>query len=252
VTERGVQRSGAMTLSGNTIRTAPAERLRVDAVLLDIDGTLVDSNDAHAKAWKDALDENGIEARFPELRRLIGMGGELLLEEVSGIAPASSRSKTIRDRRDVIFRERYLDEVRPQPGAHALIEKLRARGFKLVAATSSAEENVRPLLTIAGSAELETVSGDEVELAKPEPDVVRAALRKAGVNADRAVLIGDTPYDVAAGRKAGVAVIALRCGGWNDDALDGAIEVFDDPEDILKNWMQTPFRKSLADLDAPL
>lgn len=241
-----------MTLSGNTIRTAPAERLRVEAVLLDIDGTLVDSNDAHAKAWKDVLDENGIDARFEYLRRLIGMGGELLLEEVAGIPPATSRSKAIRDRRDAIFRERYLSEVRPQPGARALVDKLVQRNFRVIAATSTAEENVRPLLAIAGADDLATVSSDDVSLAKPEPDVVRAALRKLDVNADRVILIGDTPYDVEAGRRAGVAVIALRCGGWDDEALDGAIEVFDDPEDLLKNWMQTPFRKSLADLDAPL
>lgn len=241
-----------MTLSGHTIRTAPAERMRVEAVLLDVDGTLVDSNDAHARAWKDVLEEHGFDVRFEYLRRLIGMGGEQLLETVSGIPPATSRSKAIRDRRDEIFRERYLGDVRPQPGARALVEKLVARGFRVVAATSTAEENVRPLLEIAGVSGLPTVSSDDVELAKPAPDVLRAALRKVGVQSDRAVLIGDTPYDVEAGRRAGVAVIALRCGGWDDEALDGAIEVFDSPDDLLRNWMQTPFRKSLADLDAPL
>lgn len=243
-----------MTLSGNTIRTAPAERLRVEAVLLDVDGTLVDSNDAHAKAWMDVLAEHGIDARFEDVRRLIGMGGELLLERVSGIAPDDPRSKAIRDRRDEIFRERYLEEVRAQPGARKLVDKLCQRGFRVVVASSTAEGNVRPLLERAGVDDLITdlTTGDDVERAKPEPDVVRAALEKAQVNADNAVLVGDTPYDIAAGRRAGVAVIAFRCGGWSDDSLDGAVEVFDDPDDLLQNWMQTPFRKSLADLDAPL
>lgn len=243
-----------MTLSGNTIRTAPAERLRVEAVLLDVDGTLVDSNDAHANAWMDVLGEHRLEARFDEVRRLIGMGGELLLERVGSIAPDDSRSKAIRDRRDDIFRERYLREVQAQPGARRLVEKLRERGFRVVVASSTAEGNVRPLLERADVDDLitELTTGDDVDRAKPEPDVVRAALEKAQVNPDHAVLIGDTPYDVVAGRRAGVAVIAFRCGGWNDDALDGAVEVFDDPDDLLQNWMQTPFRKSLADLDAPL
>lgn len=243
-----------MTLSGQTIRTAPAERIRVEAVLLDVDGTLITSNDAHAKAWVDVLRDGGRRVRFEDVRPLIGMGGELLLERVTGIAPNDPRSKKIRDARDAIFRDRYLSEIRPQPGARELVEKLKARGFRLVVATSMSETNLAPLLEIAQIADLiEThTTGDDVELAKPAPDVVRAALDEVHVHADHAVLIGDTPYDIEAARKAGVAVIALRCGGWDDDALDGAIEVFDDPADLLQNWMQTPFRKSLADLDAPL
>lgn len=243
-----------MTLSGKTIQTAPPERLRVEAVLLDVDGTLVDSNDAHARSWKDVLDEIGFDAPLSEVRRLIGMGGELVLERLTGIAPDDPRSKPLRDRRDAIFRDRYLGEVRPQPGARELVEKLAERRFTTVVVTSTSDANVRPLLEIAGIDDVVSAltTGDDVERAKPEPDVVRAGLRKAGVNADHAVLLGDTPYDVAAGRSAGVAVIALRCGGWTDEALDGAIEIFDDPKDVLKNWMQTPFRASLADLDAPL
>lgn len=243
-----------MTLSGNTIRTAPAERMRVQAVLVDLDGTLVDSNDAHAKAWVEVLTDRGFRARLPDVRPLIGMGGELLLQKLTGIDPNDPRSKLIRDERGRVFRERHLGEIEPQPGARELVAKLHERGFTLIVATSSAEDDVRPLLEIAGITELIDgfTTADDVAAAKPAPDVLRAALEKAKCNPDHAVLIGDTPYDVAAAREADVAMIALRCGGWGDADLDGAVEVFDDPADLLRNWMQTPFRASLADLDAPL
>src|SRR5690606_24838618 len=163
---------------------------------LDVDGTLVDSNDAHARAWMDVLAENGIEASFDEVRRRIGMGGELLLKEMASIAPDDPRSEAIRDRRDAIFRARYLREVRALPG------------FAVVVASSTAEANVRPLLGIAGVSELVPLrtTSDDVETAKPAPAVVRAALAKANVHADHAILIGDTPYDVRAAQAAGVAV----------------------------------------------
>lgn len=243
-----------MTLSGNTIRTAPAERLRVDAVLLDLDGTLLDSNDAHARSWVEVFTEAGLRIPFDDVRRLIGMGGEELVQKLTGIAPDDPRSKKLRDRRGQVFRAEHLPAVVPQPGARELVEKLHRRGFPLVVASSSSEEDLRALIDVVGIGELVTTatSADDVERAKPARDVLRAALAKVGKSADHAVLIGDTPYDVQAGRRAGVAVIALRCGGWSDGALDGAIEVFDDPADVLRNWMQTPFRASMADLDAPL
>lgn len=243
-----------MTLSGNTIRTAPAERLRVDAVLLDLDGTLIDSNDAHARSWVEALADAGWQVRFEDVRPLIGMGGEELVEKLTGLSGDDPRSRQLRERRGHLFRDRHLDGIVPQPGARELVAKLHARGFPLVVASSSSEADLRPLIEIAGIGELVTTatSADEVDRAKPAPDVLRAALAKVGRSSDHAVLLGDTPYDVRAGRAAHVAVIALRCGGWTDESLDGAIEVFDDPADVLRNWMQTPFRASIADLDAPL
>lgn len=243
-----------MTLSESTIRTAPAERLRVDAVILDLDGTLVDSNEAHARAWVEVLGREGFHLRLEDVRPLIGMGGDLLIEKLTRIGRADPRSRRLSDERKRVFAERWLGTVAPQPGARELVAKLHDRGFTLVVATSSAEDEVRPLLAAVGVEELIDgyTTADDVEVAKPYPDVVHAALAKAECNADHAVLIGDTPYDVAAAREAGVTVIALRCGGWDDASLDGAIEVFDDPADLLRNWMQTPFRASLADLDAPL
>jgi HAD superfamily hydrolase (TIGR01509 family) len=243
-----------MTLSGQTIRTVPSERRRVEAVLLDLDGTLIASNDAHANAWVDALQEEGIPVRFEHVRPLIGMGGAQLLERLCGMDPDDERAERLGKRRSEIFLARYIGEVEPVPGARELVEKLRDRGFAIVVATSANEKELRSLLSVAGIEDLidACTTADDVDGAKPAPDIIRAALAKAGVHADHAILIGDTPYDIRAARSANVPVIALRCGGWNDDSLDGAIEVFDDPADLLRNWMQTPFRASYADLDAPL
>jgi HAD superfamily hydrolase (TIGR01509 family) len=238
----------------DTVRTAPAERLRVDAVLLDLDGTLVTSNDAHAKAWADVLAEAGIPRAFGDIRALIGMGSGPLLAKLCGIPEDDPASERIAARRGEIFRERYLGEVQAQPGAGELIVKLVDRGFRVVLATASSEEDVRAIVKAAGLQDVipEWTTADDVKRAKPAPDVICAAVEKAGANAHHTVLIGDTPYDLEAARAAGAHVIALRCGGWNDDALDGAIEVFNDPADLLRNWMQTPFRASLADLALPL
>jgi HAD superfamily hydrolase (TIGR01509 family) len=239
----------------DTIRTVPHERRRIEAVLLDIDGTLVDSNDAHAQAWMTALAEGGFgEQPFERVRRLIGMGASMLLRELLGLAPNDPRVDELDARHGEIFREQHLAGVTLQPGARELIEKLKARGFGIVLATSGSEEDVRALLAQVGldDLELRRTTADDVRVAKPAPDVVCAGVAKAGTTHQHAILIGDTPYDVKAGRGAGVATIALRCGGWDDAALDGAIEVFDDPSDLLRNWMQTPFRRSLEDLDAPL
>ncbi len=257
-TERSLQeeqrRFPRMTLSSQHIKTVPSERRRVQAVLLDLDGTLITSNDAHAKAWVETLAELGVRTRFAEVRPLIGMGGEQVLHELLGMAPDDPRSEQLRTRRSEIFLERHLGGIQPTPGARQLVEKLNERGFRTVVATCSTTKELNALLKLAGIEGLinTCTTADDVHRAQPAPDVIRAALAKIDVHHDAAILIGDTPYDIEAARSAGVAVVALRCGGWNDDALQGAIEVFDDPADILRNWMQTPFRAALADLDAPL
>ena len=110
---------------------------QVRGILLDVDGTLVDSNDAHAHAWLQALAESGTHVSFERVRRLIGKGGDKLLPEVSGIDPQSSQGKTVKDRRAAIFREKHLPTLRPCNGAEALLRELHARDFRLAVASSA-------------------------------------------------------------------------------------------------------------------
>jgi len=207
----------------------------VRAVILDIDGTLLYSNDAHARAFVDSAGEMGIEADYEEIRRRIGMGGDKLIPEVFGFEQESPEGERLDGRKGEIFRERYLPTLEPTPGARDLLERLREEGISLVVATSAQKADLKGLLKQAGVHDLieESTSSDDAEESKPDPDIVRAALEQAGVPAAEAVMIGDTPYDVEASLRAGVRIIGVRCGGWGDADLEGAVAVYEHPADLL-------------------
>jgi len=210
--------------------------MSVRAVLFDVDGTLVDSNDAHAAAWVKAFSEHGIEVDPIEVRRSIGMGGDKLMPAVSGIAEDSDLGTKISKRRGEIFKKEWLPSLKPFPGSEQLVKAISDRGLTAVAASSAAKDELSPLLEVAGAKSLmdAKTSSDDAEQSKPAPDIVHAALQRAGVDARQAVMIGDTPYDISAARRAGVRIIAFRCGGWLDPDLTGAIEVYDGPWDLVR------------------
>lgn len=207
-------------------------------VILDIDGTLLLSNDAHARAFVEAGKSLGLSADFPHIRRLIGKGGDKLIPEAFGFDDESEPGKKLEKEKGRIFRS-FLPTLRPAPGARDLLNKLRADGIKLVVATSAGQEDVRLLLDQARVSDLieDATSSDDAESSKPDPDIIQAALRKAGESARGAIMIGDTPYDVEAARRAGVPIITVRCGGiWTDADLRGSVSIFDDPADILAHY----------------
>lgn len=208
----------------------------IRAVLLDVDGTLIDSNDAHARAWVDVGEEFGYEIEFGRVRWLIGMGGDRVLPDLTGLEEESERGRAMLDRRGAIFRERYLPRLGAFPGTHDLLKRLRGEGRKLVVATSASGKDLSALLKQADLEELidDSTNSDEAEESKPAPDIVEAALEKTGMPASEVVMLGDTPYDVKAAQRAGVRIIGLRCGGWNDQDLKGAVEVHDDPAGLLR------------------
>jgi len=218
-------------------------RPNLEAVLLDIDGTLVDSNDAHALAWVEALNDAGYDVPFDRVRWLIGKGGDKLLPELTRLDEESPRGKELVARRSEIFKRTYLSELRPFPGAKQLLERMHHDGLRLVAATSAREDEMNALLEITGAAHLffQATSSSEAEHSKPDPDIVHAALRKAGCRPAAAIMLGDTPYDIDAAAKAGVRSVALRAGGWSDDKLQGATAIFDDPQRLLAQYDQSPF-----------
>jgi HAD superfamily hydrolase (TIGR01509 family) len=214
---------------------------RFEAVILDIDGTLVYSNDEHARAFLDAAGELGLDdPGFDVVRRLIGKGGDKLIPEAFGMEAESDVGRKLEERKGEIFRDRYLDDLRPTPGARALLQRLAADGIRRVVATSAGEDDLELLLGRAGVADLidDATTASDVDDSKPDPDVVRAALKLARRPADRVAMIGDTPYDVEAARRAGVRIYAVRCGGWNEDGLKGAAAVYDDPEDVLRAYTE--------------
>lgn len=210
--------------------------MKPDAILIDIDGTLLDSNDAHARTWVEVLQRHGHAVPYDRVRSLIGKGGDKLLEEAVGLDDEEGEGKTIADERRALFMERELPHLQPTRGARALLEHWKDDGRQLVIATSASGDELDALLRQAGVDDLidHASSSKDADGSKPDPDIVVVALRKAGVAAGQALMLGDTPYDVESARKAGVDTIALRCGGfWDDDALRGAVEIYDDPAALL-------------------
>ena len=210
----------------------------LSGVIFDVDGTLVDSNDAHAQSWVEAFAEAGYDVPFGAVRPLIGMGADKLLPKTIGIKHDSDVGKKLIDRRSEIFRERYLPRLRPLEGSRALVLRVRADGLKPIIATSAKEEELKALLKAAGVADLmeEKATASDAERSKPDPDIVEAAIEQAGISPRNLVMIGDTPYDIEAATRANVRAIGFRSGGWTDEELKGAVEIYDGPADLLASY----------------
>jgi HAD superfamily hydrolase (TIGR01509 family) len=217
------------------------------AVIFDVDGTLVDSNDAHAQAWVMAITGSGRRVECSRVRPLIGMGGDKLLPAVTGLSIESPEGKAIAGMRSAIFRREFLPHLHATRGAHRLLESLRDDGKMLFVASSAEEDELQELLKIAGATKLieSTASSDDAERSKPDPDIVAAALARTGCPPEQTIMVGDTPYDVEAALRTGIEIIGLRSGGWSDQALDGAIAVYADPADLLAHYDLSPFRRRL-------
>ena len=214
-------------------------------MLLDVDGTLLESNDQHARAMVDAYAESGRTVAFDQIRPLIGKGADKIMREVSDLDPDSESGQHILDRTSEIFLDRYLAACRPFPQNRELLQRMKKEGLGLVVVTAAAEEELEALLDVAGVKDLieKATSSGDVEESKPAPDIVEAALEKAGLGPDEVLMLGDTPYDIEAASGAGVRIVGVRSGGWDDDALGGAVAVYDDPADLLANYRDSPFAR---------
>ncbi len=208
------------------------------AVLLDIDGTLVRSNDEHAHAWSEALREFGFEVDWNQIRCWIGMGGDKILPRVDGrLSDKTEPGQSIATLRQELFLSKYVPHLEPQPGARDLLEAFKSRSLLRAAATSAKRQELEAILKavkIADQIDVATTS-DDAQRSKPDADIVESALGKSSLQTNEAVYLGDTPYDVEAAHRAGLAIVALRCGGWSDDELRGADAVYDTPRDLVRN-----------------
>jgi HAD superfamily hydrolase (TIGR01509 family) len=211
-------------------------------VILDIDGTLLDSNAAHVRAWVEALTEHGHEVSEDDIWPLVGMGGDNLLPAAVGIDKESEEGKKISERRGEIYKTRYFPHIRPFPEVRRLLEKMRENGLTLVVASSSPEDEVEKALKTIGIEDLleSATSATDAGRSKPDPDVVRSALERSGLAAGEVLMLGDTPYDIEAAGKVEVGVIAVRSGGFPDEDLAGAVAIYDDAADLLARWESSP------------
>ena len=213
--------------------------------ILDIDGTLMDTNYQHALAWYRAFRRHRIVLPVWRIHRHIGMGGDQVVQALTDEQTERDLGEEIRAAEKDLYFE-MIDEVEPMDGARELIVELGRRGHLVVLASSAKEDEVDRYLDVLGARELAdawTTSAD-VEATKPEPDLVIAALERVGGSAEDAVMVGDTPWDVHAARGAGVPTIAVLTGGFAIEELreSGAAEVFETVADLCSSLEQTALR----------
>jgi len=210
------------------------------AAIFDVDGTLVDSVDLHARAWVEALGHFGHEVSFAAARSQIGKGGDQLLPVFLPPEVVAARGEEIQEFRGTLFKRDYLDRVRGFPGVRALFERVIAAGLRPVLASSAKGDELQVYERAAGIADLVRVetSSDDAERTKPFPDIFRAALDRAGAAASQAVVVGDSPFDAQAAGGAGITAVGVLCGGFPEADLRaaGCTEIFAGPEDLLARF----------------
>ncbi|MET7283712.1 HAD family hydrolase [Kribbella sp. NPDC005582] len=216
--------------------------------VLDIDGTLIDSNYHHAIAWYRAL--RSVDEIYPvwRLHRLIGMGGDQLVTTLGGEDLERRVGDQAREQqgREV---DALLDEMAPLPGARELLVAIKERGHRLVLASSAQERHVDVFLDKLNARDIvdDWTTSADVEASKPAPDLLQLALKKLGAPTDApSVMIGDSVWDIEAASKAGMPAIAVRSGGFGDDELQkaGAIAIYDTPGDLAEALDQTPLARN--------
>ena len=211
------------------------------AAILDIDGTLVDTNYHHAIAWYRAFKQEGRILPIWRIHRSIGMGGDQLVSALAGEEFDREKGEDVRSSEKALYMA-LIEEVSPLAGARELIAELKGRGLTVVLASSAKAQEVEHYLDLLDVRELAddwTTSAD-VEATKPEPDLVQAAVDKAGGGA--AVMLGDSVWDCEAAARAGVQTVAVLTGGFSEDELRdaGAVAVFESLGDLLEHLDETP------------
>lgn len=220
-----------------------------DALIFDIDGTLLDSVDLHARAWQEAFQHFGHDVPFEKIRSQIGKGGDQLLPVFLDEEQRKNYGKKLEEYRADLFKRKYLTEVKPFPCVRELFERAISSGQKVGLASSARGDELKHYEQIANIEDLvqvETSSAD-AEKSKPHPDIFQAALERLGNEIDRSkiVVIGDTPYDAEAAGKAGLKTVGVLCGGFSEQSLReaGCFAIYRDPEDLLRNYEQSPLAK---------
>jgi len=219
------------------------------AFLFDLDGTLVDSVYQHVLAWREALEQGGIELAVWRIHRRIGMSGGLFLD---ALGRETGRRLTPEDqarlqRAHAAAFKRQVSQVRPLPGAVELLAYLSRAGVPWAIATSGRLESARPLLEMLGVAPgVPVVTRDQVEHAKPDPDLFLAAAERLGADVAASIVVGDSVWDLLAARRAGALGVGLLSGGYGQDELEraGAYRVYQDPADLLRHLDEVGVRLS--------
>jgi membrane protein len=218
--------------------------VRIDSVLFDVDGTLVDSNEFHIAAWHRALSELGFNIAREQIRKQMGKGSDMLLP---ALLPDLQKheSEALSKRHGEIFKAEYLHRVRAFPCAYELLETLHRDEREIVLASSADQAEVDYYIGLLGVKELlkATTSSDEARQSKPAGDIFASALEKTNSKLPQnAMVVGDTPYDASAAAKCRIRTIALRSGGFSDEELRGEnpVAIYDNVADLFKHLSTSP------------
>jgi HAD superfamily hydrolase (TIGR01509 family) len=215
----------------------------IKAIIFDLDGTLVDSVDYHTEAWVKAFEKHGYDFSFDRLRQQIGKGGENIVGDLLPADEAEKYKSDIDGYRQKYYRDNFLPKVRAFPQVKNLFQAIKADGLKIVLASSSSQETVVHYLELLQIKDLidGATSIDDVDNSKPEPDIFLAALEKIkGISPEEVIVVGDSPYDVAAANQASLRTIGLLCGGFERETLTlaGCVVIYQNPAELLQNYPQ--------------
>jgi len=214
------------------------------AAIFDIDGTLIDSVDLHARAWQEALAEFGHDVAFEQVRRQIGKGGDQLIPAFLSEAEQKDHGQDMEEWRGTLFKSSYLQLIRPFSAVPELLQRVRDAGLKIAVASSANASELKAYLEIAGITELidGATSSADAQSSKPAPDIFHVALKKLGLSGAETVAVGDTPYDAIAAGKASIPTIGVLCGGFAERELReaGCVAVYPGPGALLACFAASP------------
>jgi HAD superfamily hydrolase (TIGR01509 family) len=227
----------------------PAMDESTRGVLFDVDGTLVDTNYLHAVTWWEAFRQGGHTVPTARIHRAIGMGSDKLLDHLLGTDRDRDADEEMRAAHLALYTT-YWERLRPLPGATDLLRACAGRGLRIVLASSASKKELAALRRALGADDVidTATSASDVDASKPDPDIIDVALRESGLSADRALLVGDSVWDVLAANRAGIPCIGVTCGGTSAAELRdaGALETWDDPEALRDNLERSAIGKLIG------
>jgi HAD superfamily hydrolase (TIGR01549 family) len=222
----------------------------VKAVIFDIDGTLIDSVDLHARAWQEAFAHFGKQFDFERVRYQIGKGGDQLLPVFLSEEEIEEFGEKLTEYRGELFKREYLPRVVAFPRVRELFERILSDGKRVALASSAKKDELSEYKRIANIEDLieEEASADDAEKSKPHPDIFEAALAELGIEPTDAIVVGDTHYDAEAALKAGVRTIGVLSGGFPEEDLReaGCVRIYKDAADLLANYDTSPLASETA------
>jgi HAD superfamily hydrolase (TIGR01549 family) len=217
---------------GPSVATAAVVKLQ--GIIFDIDGTLIDSNDLHAKCWVEAFEHFGKRIEYDAVRHQIGKGGDLLVPDLLNAREMRTFGEKLKKYRSDLYKRKYMPQAKAFPRVRELFEQFRRRDIRLALASSSNPEEVEYYTQLLGVGDLlqGSTSKKDAEFSKPSPEIFRAALDRIGTDDAFTFTVGDTPYDILASHRCALPIVAVLSGGFERELLTKAEFLFEDVEEL--------------------